>query len=164
MNIPTMKMPTLKIPDLEIPKMVKSLNRLEIGILVLFAIYLVAPIQTPAFLIGVVDSPLGMLVLFILTIYMFLKINPIIAVVFILVAYELLRRSSSINGKQTVIQYTPTQAKKDAEMKSMNPPKKDTLEEEIVDKMAPIGRSEVSTYTSSTFKPVADKLEGASML
>jgi len=33
----------------------------------------------------------------------------------------------------------------------------------VVQKMAPIGRSDPIVYTSSTFKPVAEKIDGASM-
>lgn len=150
--------------SLEIPKMIKSLSKLEIGLLVLFVIYLVLPIQTPNFLHGVFDSSLGMLSLFVVAIYLFFNVNPIIAVVFVLVAYELLRRSSQFVSSQTVIQYTPTQIKKDADMVAMNPPKKETLEEEIVDKMAPIGHSDPSVYISSSYKPVADKVDGASLV
>lgn len=150
--------------NLEIPKMINSLSKLEIALLVLFVIYLVLPIQTPGILHGVFDSSLGMLLLFIVAVYLFFNANPIVAVIFILVAYELLRRSTQIVSSQTVIQYTPTQIKKDAEMVAMNPPKKGTLEEEIVDKMAPIGHSDSSAYISSSYKPVADKVDGASLV
>jgi len=150
--------------NLEIPKMIKSLSKLEIALLVLFVIYLVLPIQTPGILHGVFDSSLGMLLLFVVAVYLFFNANPVVAVIFILVAYELLRRSTQFVSSQTVIQYTPTQIKKDAEMVAMNPPKKGTLEEEIVDKMAPIGHSDPSTYISSSYKPVADKVDGASLV
>ena len=47
-------------------------------------------------------------------------------------------------------------------MKAMNPPKSQSLEEEMVKKMAPIGKSEMVEIVNSGFKPVATKLEGAS--
>jgi hypothetical protein len=62
------------------------------------------------------------------------------------------------------MQYTPSQFMKDAEMASMNPPKKETLEEEIVEKMAPIGKSDLSIYTPSSFKPVAENVGSASLV
>jgi hypothetical protein len=46
----------------------------------------------------------------------------------------------------------------------MNPPKKESLEEEIVEKMAPVGKSDMSIYTPSSFKPVADSTVGASLV
>jgi len=149
---------------MQIPNLFKSMSQLEIILLIVFIIYLVLPIQTPTSLGGVIDSPLGMLFMFIITIYLFVKVNPILAVVYIFVAYELLRRTSQISRSQTVMQYTPSQPKKDAQMRAMNPPKKETLEEELVEQMAPIGRSDPSVYTASTFKPVAEKVGGASLV
>jgi hypothetical protein len=49
-------------------------------------------------------------------------------------------------------------------MANMNPPKKETLEEEIVDKMAPVGHSDMSVYTVSSFKPVAESVGTASII
>lgn len=152
-----------KFPEIGIPNPVKSLSQLELILFAIFVLYLVLPIDTPELLSGWVDSPLGMLLLFILGVYLFFYSNPILAVVFILFAYELLRRSSQKTGRQTIIKYTPSQQKKDAQMKAMNPPKKETLEEEVVDKMAPIGHSDPSIFTDSSFKPVADKVGSASL-
>lgn len=147
--------------NLEIPKLFKSLSQLEIVLLVFFILYLVLPIQTPDFLSGVIDSPLGMLSIFAITVYLFFYTSPILAVVYVFVAYELLRRSAQLSHRQTIIQYTPSQPKKDAQMRAMNPPKKETLEEELVDSMAPIGHSDTSVYTTSSFKPVADKVNAS---
>ena len=89
--------------------------------------------------------------------------NPILAILYVFVAYEMLRRSSNITGRTDLVRYTPSQIKKDAQMSAMNPTKKTTLEEEIVGQMAPIGQSDISTYMSSSFKPVAEKIGSASM-
>jgi len=148
---------------MDIKKVFSSLTKLEIALLVVFILYVVLPIQTPSFLSGIVDSSLGMLTIFVLAVYMFLNVNPIVAVVFVLVAYELLRRSTQKVGRVTVMQYTPSQTKKDAEMVAMNPTKEVTLEEEVVNTMAPIGRSDPSVFVGTTFKPVADKLKEGSL-
>ncbi|MGA1047666.1 MAG: hypothetical protein ACO3UU_06625, partial [Minisyncoccia bacterium] len=66
-------------------------------------------------------------------------------------------------GKAAMVKYTPTQARKDEKMKQMNPVKTTSLEEEVVEQMAPIGKSDISVFTASTFKPVADNVGGASM-
>lgn len=142
----------------------KSLTILEICLLVVLVIYLVLPIQTPHFLAKAIDSSLGMLVLFSVTVYLFLYANPILAILYIFVAYELLRRSSRSTGRAAYIQYTPTQAKRDSEMRAMNPPVQRTLEEDVVEQMAPIGKSALEAYAASTYKPVADKVFGASMV
>jgi hypothetical protein len=49
-------------------------------------------------------------------------------------------------------------------MKTMNPVVVETLEEEVVNKMAPVGHSDISVYTESTFKPVAEKVGSASLV
>lgn len=148
---------------MKLPQVFKSLSSLESSLLVVFILYLVLPIQTPQMLAGTVDSPLGMLTIFIVTIYLFFYSNPVLAIVYVFVAYELLRRSSQVTGRVGIVQYTPTQVKKNSELRAMNPPVVETLEEQVVQKMAPIGRSDPIVYTSSTFKPVAEKIDGASM-
>jgi len=110
-----------------------------------------------------IDSSLGMLSIFIITVYLFFHVNPILAVVYIFVAYELLRRSANKGGNVTLMQYTPTQARKDAELRAMNPPKPETLEEQVVQQMAPIGHSDPSIFTASSYKPVADNTKNASL-
>ena len=148
---------------MEIPKILKSFTNLELILLGCFIIYVVFPISTPPFLAGFIESSLGMLLLFLVTVFLFFYTNPILGVIFVFVAYELLRRSSRI-GKTAIIQHTPSQILKDAEMASMNPPKRESLEEEIVEKMAPIGKSDMSVYTPSSFKPVAENVGTASLV
>jgi len=146
-----------------IPSLFKSLSQLEITLLVIFILYIILPVQTPRFLTSYVDSPLGMLTMFVITVYLFFNVNPILAIVYIFVAYELLRRNNNVARSVTMIQYTPSQAKKDVELQQMNPPTSTTLEEEVVSKMAPIGRSDKITFSPSDYKPVADNLKNASM-
>jgi len=148
---------------MNIPDLFKSFSQLELLLLGIFILYIVLPIQTPSFLSGAIHSSLGMLSIFIITVFLFFHVNPVLAVVYIFVAYELLRRSSNNTGHVTLMQYTPTQAKKDVELKAMNPPQHETLEEQIVQKMAPIGYSDPSIFTDSSFKPVADNTKNASM-
>ena len=141
----------------------KTFSPIEMALFIIFVIYLVFPIQTPMFLAPSIESPLGMGVIFVVTLSLFLYANPILAILYIFVAYELLRRSSQIPGKIHIAEHTPTEVKKTAEMKAMNPPVKETLEEQIVDKMAPVGKSDPSIYTASSFKPVAESVGTASV-
>lgn len=149
---------------MEIPKILKTLTTLEMVLLACFIIYVIMPIPTPNFLAGVIDSCLGMLVLFVVAIFLFFYVNPVLGVVFLFVAYEMLRRSSKLVGHAAIVKHTPSQAKKDVQMAQMNPAKKETLEEEIVDKMAPIGHSDLSIYTPSSFKPVSESVGSASLV
>ena len=146
-----------------IPNLFKSFSQLEFALLVIFILYIVLPVQTPNFLAEMVDSPLGMLSIFVVTVYLFFNVNPIIAVVYVFVAYELLRRSANKTGRVQMVKYAPTQAKKDAELKALNPPRQESLEEQVIQQMAPIGHSDPSVFTSSSYKPVADDIKDASL-
>ena len=137
----------------------KSISPLEILLFVLFVVYIVFSIPTPFFLIPLLDSPLGLAIVIITTLYLFLYTTPILGILSIFVAYEMLRRSSKVTGNTPIMKYTPTQVKKDKYMKEMNPPIHVlTLEEEIVKEMAPLGKSDPSTYIDTSYKPIADKL------
>ena len=133
---------------------------------ILFVVYIVFSIPTPTFIVPLIDSPLGLVIIIITTLYLFLYTTPILGILSILVAYELLRRSSQVTGKTQIMEYTPTQIKKDNYMKEMNPPTNIvTLEEEMIKQMAPIGQSDPSTYIDTSYKPIADKIiDGATLV
>ena len=148
---------------MKVPQLIKSMKPVEMVALGLFVLYLILPISMPRMAASAIDSPLGMVGLFVIVLYLFFYTNPILAIIFVFVAYELLRRSSSITGRVAMVQYTPSQIRKDAQMQEMNPVQTRTLEEDVVDKMAPIGRSDPAVYMSSTFKPVSDPVGTASL-
>jgi hypothetical protein len=142
----------------------KTLSSLEIATLVIFIIYIIFPFKTPAFLSGIVNTPLGLIGVLIITLYLFFYTNPILGIVYIFVAYELIRRSSLVkNGDNYMVQYTPGEAKKQSEMVQMNPVRSVTVEEEVVAKMAPAQVFHADPEIDSSFKPVAERIVGASM-
>jgi hypothetical protein len=149
---------------------IKSFSALEILLIIVFILYIILPIKTPFFIAPYVNSPLGILTIFIVTIFLFLYTNPILAIIYILVGYELLRRSSESNIlNSSLIKYP----------QALNPNVKEfvplfnkevtiekethTLEEDIVSQMAPIGRSEPKAILSSSYNPISEKVNGASM-
>ena len=141
-----------------------SLSAIEIGILILFVIYLVFDIYPTDSMAKYIDTPIGMGATLIVTLYMFMTFSPILGVISLFVAYEVVRRSALINNRVAMIQYTPTQERKNVELAEMNPVQPATLEEEMVNSMAPIGRSSMISYQTSEFKPVADDSHGASLV
>jgi hypothetical protein len=92
---------------MDFKKIFKSLSKLEVLLLIVFIIYIVFPIETPTYLTGCIDSPLGMLIIFITSVYLFFHANSIVAVIYVLVAYELLRRSSQKKGQVILKEYKP---------------------------------------------------------
>ena len=159
---------------MKLKSILKSLTMAEILVMVVFIIYLVLPIPTPNMLSPYIESPLGMIVIFCITVGLFLYSNPILAILYIFVGYTLLRRSAVVSAQSAYIQYTASDAKKAAEIQKQQqtetPPQHDSqpqagssiLEVEVVSQMAPIGKSELAVFTPSTYSPVATNLNGAS--
>ena len=145
----------------------------EYVLLVSFILYLVLPVNVPAPIANFIETPLGIIGLFLITVALFAYVNPILGVLYIFVAYELLRRSSHVTGKTAYIEYTPTQVMKDEKMRKMNPPPEKTLEETIVHKMSPIGESnfidgrvanEKGKIIGGAFQPVSENIHNATQL
>ncbi len=137
---------------------------MEMGMLVLFVLFLVVDVYPPEGIASYIDTSIGMVVVLLTALYVFMNYSPVVGVVFLLVAYEIVRRSARINNRVPMMLHTPSQAKKDAELAEMNPAQPTTLEEEMVDKMAPIGKSSLISYTMSEYKPVATDIHNASAL
>jgi hypothetical protein len=102
---------------------------------------------------------------------LFLFTHPIVAILYLLVAYVLLQRSAAPHPQSSYIQYTPNANERAAavtqelnQMQNSPPPQSVTLEEDIVNKMAPVGKSEMPVFTPATFKPVASNMNGASLI
>jgi hypothetical protein len=152
----------------------------EIVAFVVFAVYILFPIPTPSFLRTFLHSAVGMIVLLLAIGGLFMVANPILGVISIFVAYELLRRSSFVNfmntpdkghqGANSQIADDANADHKPFELPVDTVPEVPhsfaykSLEEEIVDLKAPVGHSSVGTqFLDSTYQPVADKLDGASL-
>jgi hypothetical protein len=123
--------------------------------------------------------------MFVVTVFLFLYTNPILAVLYIFVAYELIRRSNdtllspnasytqhpTMNHANSIYANTiiPTQHSSNVLIHDPIPPKegfqekKTTLEEYMVNKMAPIGNSNSNTFLSSSYQPVCDPVGDASL-
>jgi len=146
----------------------KSVSPLEIILFIVFVFYIIFPIQTPEILIPFINSSFGLAFILLVTLSIFFYTTPILAILAILVSYEIIRRSCSGSKNNTMVnnydminipEYNPpTQEKKDEKMLEMNPVKVESLEEEVILKMAPVGKSDSSTYIETSYKPIADPL------
>jgi hypothetical protein len=149
---------------MDISQTFRSLSKYEAILLVLFIIYLIFDIQPPDAFAAVVDTPIGMVLVLLLTLMNFMRSNVILGVVGLFVAYEVVRRSARVNNRVPMEIYTPSQMNKDIELVQMNPPVDMSLEEEMVDKMAPVGKSSMITFTMSEYKPIATETHNASTI
>ena len=141
----------------------RSMSPLEMALLVLFIIYIIFPIQTPGFLAASINTPLSLVVLFIVTLYLFFYTHPVIGIIYIFVAYELLRRSSLTIGENVMLQFTPTEQVRTNEMIQMNPVPYATLEEQVISQMAPASQNHMQVEGGSNFQPIQERIVGASL-
>ena len=186
---------------MKLPAVLKSISLIESVVIVIFILYIIFPVPTPGGIAPYVESPLGMVSIVLVLIYLFLKSNPILAVLFIFVGYELLRRSGKNSAilinpverrvdvrpvvKPTIvtniqnkpnddptpmgsgptnayIQFTQPNSEREKEMIDANIPlNSPILEVDVVKEMAPVGRGDAISFTTSGFKPVSDNLKGA---
>ena len=131
--------------------------QLQLALLVWFIIFCVLPIRVPPSVSAFLDSSLGMTSVFLVGVLMLVYAHPVLTVAYVVYAYVLLQRSERPTTQ--IIEYTPTETKRVHVMQSMNPPKERTLEEEMVQQMAPVGST--SVYVDTSFKPVADDVHNA---
>jgi hypothetical protein len=96
-------MKNIKIPDL-----IKKFPPWQMFLFFIFVIYVIFPIPTPSSIAFLIDSSLGMIFIFCITLFLFLYTNPILAVTYIFVAYELLRRSSISSGNTIYVTSSTT--------------------------------------------------------
>ena len=134
---------------------------LEIIVFILFILYLLFPVETPESLLSYANSPVGMVLVVLLTLYLILYSHPILAIVALISAFEFFRRNSAAKRSSPKhVSFNLSQADKDNEMKNMNPPAEKSLEEDVIGSMAPIKNGHVNT----SFKPVIDNTHHAMSL
>ena len=132
----------------------------ELVLVILFIIYLIMGYKTPEPIASMIDSIIGKIVIFVIVIYMFMHTHPVLAVLALFVAFDLIRRSSVTTGIDALQRYAPSEEKKMSQFSAFNQFPY-TLEQEVVKKMAPIVRSG-STLSKPSYKPLLDNLYDAS--
>ena len=87
----------------------KDFSTNEFYLFGLFLLYLVVPFHTPKFLHNIFVNPVGLILLLCVAVFMFFSTPPILAILFILVIYELLRR----DGHNDKTYHAPLQIRDD---------------------------------------------------
>jgi hypothetical protein len=134
----------------------------ELVLVILFIIYLIMGNKTPEPVASMIDSLVGKIVIFAVVILLFLNTNPVLAVLSLIVAFDLIRRSSITTGTGAMQRYMPSEEKKTSQFTAFNQFPY-TLEQEVVKKMAPIIQSGTSLQPAS-YKPLLDNLHDAASL
>jgi hypothetical protein len=155
-------------------------SQLILGIVFFF--YILMNVQTPAILATPLDSIFGKVLVFAVAAVVFMKTNPVVGVLGFVVAYQIVKTASVVSGSYAMKHYLPSEENKIKEMRSFNVVEATsptapssistsgsgivlpgTLEEEMVDKMAPLvikGNED----SNLDYKPILDGQHGASLL
>jgi len=138
-------------------------HRGELILTIILIIYLILGNDTPQPFASLVDNFLGKIIIFGIVIYMFLYKNPILAIISLFVAFELMRYSSYNVAYDGLVQtYIPSENNKVSQFTAFNQFPY-TLEQEVVKKMAPIVYSG-AVLNKATYQPLLDNLHNASTL
>lgn len=127
-------------------KLFKYYKAHQVVILALLVVYILSGMKTPQPVGAMIDSTLGNLVILAMALFSLYHGHPVIGLVGLYAAYELIMRSSG--GSNTIKKFLPSQAKTDDAMDAMNDFPL-TLEEEEVARMSPLvgpGASAVLAY------------------
>ena len=125
----------------------------EVILGVLFIIYLVMRYPTPEPLADMIDTPIGKIVVLGIALSMFSCASPILALLGILVAIQLIQGSAVSTGTYAMDNYLPSSFKKDGQFTAFNQFPY-TLEQEMVSKMAP--QREPPILTPPSFSPILE--------
>ena len=138
----------------------KKENMGELALAILLVVYLVLGFRTPDAVAGMVDTLVGKIVMFVIVIFLFLHANPLLAVLALFVAFDLMRRSSVATGIDALQKFAPSEEKRTSQFTAYNQFPY-TLEQEVVAKMAPMV-SAGSSLTQASYKPMLENLYDAS--
>ena len=126
----------------------------ELILVILLIIYLVMVYSTPRSIATLIDTIGGKILIFVIVICLFIYSNPILAVIALFVAFDLMRRSSMVTGSEYISKYANCQDEKSTQFTAFNQFPY-TLEQEVVKKMAPIVQSG-TTLTKASYTPILD--------
>lgn len=146
-------------------------NRGQFILTILLIIYLIMGAKLPYGVSSMLDNPIGKVLIALGAIILFTYSNPILGVIMLLVAFEIIRHLSSSKYKYLAsdgysVEFNPSlDSSYPTEEKKWSPftPLHQfpyTLEQEVVKKMAPI-RNKNYTKQKYSYKPILDDLHDA---
>jgi hypothetical protein len=133
----------------------------QLGLSVLFVIYLVMGYKMPEGVANAVDSTIGKIVVVLVALMLFAYSNPVLGVLALLVAYRLISSSAVRTGMAGLEAYYPTEAKKWSPFTPTNQFPY-TLEQEVVKNMTT--QKFNTDYVKAPYRPTLDDTHDASPL
>ena len=128
---------------------------------VLFVIYLIMGYKTPAPVANMIDTMWGKIIVITIALLLFAYANPVLGVLGIFVAFDLIKRSTISTGNYALSKYLPTEKKKMTELTAYNQFPY-TLEQEVVKNMTT--QKFNTEYVKASFAPTLDDTHEASSL
>jgi len=136
-------------------------NMSQLILVILFLIYLILGFKMPDSVANLIDSSAGKVIVALVALLLFGYSNPILGVLGILVAYQLIKSSSEKTGMAALEKYYPTEEKK---WSPFTPTHQFpyTLEQEVVKQMA--SQKFNTDFVKAPYSPVLDDTRDAAML
>jgi hypothetical protein len=144
-----------------IDNLLEKRNMSQLMLVILFIIYLVMGLKMPDQIANIIDSPAGKIVVALIALLLFGYSNPILGVLGIMVAYQLIKSSSEKTGMAALEKYYPTEEKKWSPFTAIHQFPY-TLEQEVVKEMA--SQKFNANYVKAPYRPMLDDTHDASML
>ena len=134
-------------------ELLEKRNMPQLVLVILFIIYLLMGYKTPEGVATMIDSSFGKVIVALFALLLFAYSNPILGVLGIFVAYQIIRGASIRTGMAALEQYYPTEEKKWSPFTKQHQFPY-TLEQEIVKQMAP--QKFNTEYVKATYAPTLD--------
>lgn len=133
----------------------------ELALSILFVLYLVMGFHVPDGVANVIDTTIGKIVVVLVALMLFGYSNPVLGVLALLVAYQLIKGASVKTGMAGLEEYYPTEAKK---WSPFTPTHQFpyTLEQEVVKNMTT--QKFNTEYVKAPFRPLLDDTHDAAPL
>ena len=139
--------------------LLKAEKRHQLLLGVVFVIYILMNARTPQTLAGLVDNVYGNIAVVVIALSVFAHSNPVVGILALVAAYELIKRSIVDTGDHAVRNYLPSEKSKVMDFSRYNDFPV-TLVEQVVTKMAPLVKHDAPP--NSNYKPVLNALHDAS--
>lgn len=172
-----------------VSEMMKGMSAPQWILFTIFILYFIFPVKLPSQVYQAFESVPGMIFVFCFIVYLFLYSHPVLGIFALLAAYEFFYHSDSSYSPSTrktaFLEYAPKPVMKEIspilfQSQSQDlfetPPtiypqpqgedsssSKITLEEEMVEIMAPVENRDANVYINTRFQPVADSVGSASL-
>ena len=125
-----------------------------------FVVFLIMKFHIPEPVADIVDTIPGKFTVIAIAIMLFIYTNPVLGILGLFVAFDLIMRSRVTTGIDALQKYGPSQEHMDSHFTAMNQFPY-TLEQEVVKKMAPMPYNN-SVTQSVSFTPLLNNLHDAS--